>query len=91
MTERCSALARALFSLGQGLDGFRQSNDNGITWYMCNSYVEDYSSWNRYMQLPAALKGYASGFTAVADVNGYIWIMTDDGHVWRGAITRLKK
>jgi hypothetical protein len=58
---------------------------------MCNSYVEDYSSWNRYMQLPAALKGYASGFTAVADVNGYIWIMTDDGHVWRGAITRLKK
>jgi hypothetical protein len=81
----------ALFSLGQGLDGFRQSNDNGITWYMCNSYVEDYSSWNRYMQLPAALKGYASGFTAVADVNGYIWIMTDDGHVWRGAITRLKK
>lgn len=81
----------ALFSLGQGLEGFRQSNDNGITWYMCDSYVEDYSSWNRYMQLPEALKGYASGFTAAADSKGYIWIMTDDGHVWRGAITRLKK
>lgn len=81
----------ALFSLGGGLAGFRQSNDNGITWYMCNSYVEDYSSWNRYMQLPYALKGYASGFTAAADSNGYIWIMTDDGHVWRGAITRLIK
>lgn len=79
----------ALFSLGRGLDGFRQSNDNGITWYMCNSYVEDYSSWNRYMQLPSALKGYASGFTAATDSKGYIWIMTDDGHVWRGAITRL--
>ncbi len=79
----------ALFSLGQGLDGFRQSNDNGITWYLCKSYVEDYSSWNRYMQLPAALKGYASGFTATVDSKGYIWIMTDDGHVWRGAVTRL--
>ena len=81
----------ALFRLGRGLDGFRQSNDNGITWYMCNSYVEDYSSWNRYMQLPSALKGYASGFTAATDSKGYIWIMTDDGHVWHGAITRLIK
>ena len=81
----------ALFSLGQGLDGFRQSNDNGITWYMCNEYVEDYSSWNRYMQLPKSLKGYSSGFSAATDSKGYIWIMTDDGRVWRGAITRLKK
>lgn len=81
----------ALFSLGQGLDGFRQSNDNGITWYMCNEYVEDYSSWNRYMQLPKSLKGYASGFAAVTDSKGYIWIMTDDGRVWHGAITRLIK
>lgn len=81
----------ALFSLGQGLEGFRQSNDNGITWYMCDKYVEDYSSWNRYMQLPAALEGYASGFAAVTDSKGFIWIMTDDGHVWRGAISRLIK
>lgn len=81
----------ALFSLGQGLEGFRQSNDNGITWYMCNSYVEDYSSWNRYMQLPSALKGYGSGFAVATDNNGYIWIMTDDGRVWHGAISRLKK
>jgi hypothetical protein len=81
----------AMFSLGGGLEGFRQSNDNGITWYMCDSYVEDYSSWNRYMQLPSALKGYASGFTAATDSKGYIWIMTDDGHVWRGAISRLIK
>ena len=81
----------ALFSLGQGLEGFRQSNDNGITWYMCNSYVEEYSSWNRYMQLPESLKGYSSDFTATADSRGNIWIMTDNGCVWRGAITRLIK
>lgn len=81
----------ALFSLRQGLDGFRQSNDNGITWYMCNEYVEDYSSWNRYMQLPSSLKGYDSGFTASTDNKGYIWIMTSDGRAWRGAITRLIK
>jgi len=81
----------ALFSLGQGFDSFRQSNDNGITWYLCNSYAETYSSWNRYMQLPDALKGYASGMTAATDSKGYIWIMTDDGRVWHGAITRLIK
>jgi len=81
----------AIFGLGQGLEGFRQSNDNGITWYMCNSYVEDYSSWNRYMQLPESLKGYDSGFTATTDNRGYIWIMTDNGCAWRGAITRLIK
>lgn len=81
----------SLFSLGQGLEGFRQSNDNGITWYMCDSYVEDYSSWNRYMQLPTDLKGCKSGFSVLADSKGYIWIMTDDGRVWRGAINRLKK
>ena len=81
----------ALFSLGQGLDGFRQSNDNGITWYWCDSYAEDYSSWNRYMQLPWALKGYESGFTVATDSKGGIWIMTDNGQVWHGAINRLKK
>ena len=81
----------ALFGLGQGFDSFRQSNDNGITWYLCNSFVMDYSSWNRYMQLPDALKGYASGMTAATDSKGYIWIMTDDGRVWHGAITRLIK
>ena len=81
----------SLFGLGQGLDGFRQSLDNGITWYYCDSYAEDESSWNRYMQLPAALKGSDCGFAAVTDSNGFIWIMTDDGQVWRGAITRLRK
>lgn len=81
----------ALFSLGNGLDGFRQSNDNGITWYMCDSFVEDYSSWNRYMQLPDELKGYGSDFTAATDNKGFIWIMTDDGQVWRGVINRLRK
>jgi hypothetical protein len=81
----------ALFGLVQGLDGFRQSNDNGITWYFCDSYVEDYSSWNRYMQLPLDLQGYDRGYTVATDSKGFIWIMTDDGRVWRGAINRLRK
>ena len=81
----------ALYSTGRGLNGFRQSNDNGVTWYECNSYAEDYSSWNRYMQLPSELKATGSDFAAVADNRGYIWIMTEDGRVWHGAINRLAR
>lgn len=81
----------ALFSAGRGLSGFRQSNDNGVTWYSCKAYAEDYASWNRYMQLPAGLDKNGPEFAAVADRNGYIWIMTEDGRVWHGAITRLVK
>lgn len=78
----------ALFSL-EGLDSFRQSNDNGVTWYRCDSYAEDYATWNRYMQLPVALKGKDCGFAVTTDSRGYIWIMTDQGQVWHGAINRL--
>ena len=81
----------ALFCFGQGFEGFRQSNDNGVTWYKCDSYVEDYSSWNRYMQLPAALKESEVLFAGVSDSKGRIWIMTEDGRVFCGAINRLKK
>ena len=81
----------ALFGLGLGIDGFRQSNDNGVTWYRCDSYAEDYSSWNRYMQLPEAINDCESGYVAVTDSKGYIWIMTEDGRCWRGSINRLRK
>ncbi|MBO7050803.1 MAG: hypothetical protein J6W42_09365 [Bacteroidaceae bacterium] len=81
----------ALFCVGQGLDGFRQSNDNGVTWYKCDSYAEDYSSWNKYMQLPSYLKGDDVVYAAVTDRKGYIWIMTENGQVWHGAINRLIK
>lgn len=81
----------ALFCTGRGFDGFRQSNDNGVTWYRCEKYAEDSSSWNRYMQLPSELIGCNAGFDVVTDSKGYIWITTDDGRVWRGAIGRLKK
>ena len=80
----------ALFCL-ESLDCFRQSNDNGVTWYRCESYAEDYASWNRYMQLPVALKGKSCGYAVATDSRGYIWIMTGEGQVWRGAITRLAK
>lgn len=43
------------------------------------------------MQLPAGLDKNGPEFAAVADRNGYIWIMTEDGRVWHGAITRLIK
>ncbi len=81
----------ALFGLGVGIDGFRQSSDNGVTWYRCDSYAEDYSSWNRYMQLPKELKDCESGYAAVTDSRGFIWIMTEDGRSWRGSINRLRK
>lgn len=81
----------SLFAFGAGLEGFRQSNDNGVTWYVCDSYAEDYSSWNRYMQFPSGLKGYDGSFSYAVDSLGAIWIMTSGGQVWRGAITRLDK
>ena len=80
-----------LFCLGRGLGGFRQSNDNGITWYRCTRYADSYSSWNRYMQLPDALMESDVEFGCVTDGKGGIWIMSEDGRVWRGAIVRLKK
>lgn len=81
----------SLFAFGTGLDCFRQSVDNGITWHKCNRYAEEYSSWNQYMQMPSALAGSSAGFAYAVDRLGSIWIMTADGQVWRGAINRLNK
>lgn len=80
-----------LYAFGTGLDGFRQSNDNGITWYVCNSRADESSTYNRYMQLPRMLKGYDGSFSYAVDRLGTIWILTDNGQVWRGAVTRLDK
>ena len=80
-----------LFAFGAGLSDFRESSDNGITWYLCDTYADYYCSWNRYMQMPEPLRGYNGGFSYVVDRYGSIWIMTSDGQVWRGAITRLDK
>jgi hypothetical protein len=81
-----------LYAFGKGLNGFRQSGDNGITWYWCSPYVKNNeTSWNRYMQLPKKLKGYDGDFSYAVDRLGSIWLMTADGQVWRGAVTRLDK
>ena len=80
-----------LFAFGADATFLRQSNDNGITWYECDSYVGDYYSWNQYMQLPDGFKGYQGAFSYAVDRLGAIWIMTSDGRMWRGAITRLDK
>ena len=82
----------SLFAFGKGLNGFRQSSDNGITWYLCSPYVKNNeTSWNRYMQLPKKLKGYEGDFAYAVDRLGSIWLMTADGQVWRGTVTRLDK
>ena len=80
----------AFFCTGKGMGGFRQSNDNGVTWGLCKRVVGNYSSLNQFMQLPVEMNNHKSGFTCVTDGNGYIWIMTDDGRAWHGAINRLK-
>jgi hypothetical protein len=80
-----------LYAFGTGFQGFRQSNDNGITWYMCDTRADENSTYNRYMQLPKTLKGFEGSFSCSVDRFGTIWILTDDGQVWRGAITRLDK
>ena len=80
-----------LFAFGGDLSGFRQSNDNGITWYQCDMRADYFSSWNRYMQMPSGLNGYSGHFSYAVDRLGTIWIMTSAGQVWRGAITRLDK
>lgn len=80
-----------LFAFGKGSQWFLQSADNGITWYECNSYSTEYSFFNRFMQLPDAIKGSETGSACVTDSTGSIWIMTEDGQVWRGAINRLNR
>ena len=82
----------SIFAFGTGLKGFYQSEDNGITWHWCSPYVKNNeTSWNRYMQLPKSLKGYDGDFSYAVDRFGSIWLMTADGQVWRGAVTRLDK
>ena len=81
----------SLFAFGRGLDNFWQSRDNGITWYRCDRYTETWSTWNRYMQFPNALKGCTFDFAYATDSFGGIWILTSDGQAWRGAINRLEK
>lgn len=81
-----------LYAFGKGLNGFHQSSDNGITWYWCSPYVKNNeTSWNRYMQFPKNMKGYDGDFSYAVDRLGCIWVMTSDGQVWRGAVTRLDK
>lgn len=78
-----------LFALGSGLNGFYQSNDNGITWFFCRRISWNWSTYNRFMQLPDELAGYAGEFACVTDGNGGIRLVTSDGRYWYGSILRL--
>lgn len=81
----------SLFAFGSGFAGFWQSLDNGANWLWCDRYFEDFTSYNNYMQFPDNLKGNMSPFAYVTDNVGCIWIMTEDGQVWRGSINRLNR
>ncbi len=81
----------SLFAIGSGFNGFYQSNDNGITWYFCKRHSYDWSTYNRFMQMPDGLKGVRQPFACVTDNNGGIWIVTSDGQSWYGSIIRLHK
>ncbi len=81
----------SLFAIGNNLNGFYQSNDNGITWYYCERHSYEWSTYNRFMQTPDELKGLSQPFACVTDNNGGIWIVTSDGQSWYGSIVRLRK
>jgi len=78
-----------LYILGDGLETFYQSQDNGITWYACDRYADEWSTFNRYMQLPEALAGYDGAFDMKSDGKGGLWVADDRGNLIRGAIRRL--
>lgn len=79
----------SLFAVGDNLECIYQSMDNGITWYACNRYADEWSSFNRFMQLPSSLAGNGSGFASATDMCGGIWITDFRGQVFRGAIRRI--
>lgn len=72
------------------MEGFYQSNDNGITWRYCDSFFDSYNTWNPYMQMPEGLTGYEGTFCFTVDGRNRIWIVTPDtAGVWKGYINRL--
>lgn len=79
----------SLFAIGDGLECMYQSMDNGITWYACNRYADEWSTFNRFMQLPVSLVGYRGRFAAATDSREGIWIADSNGHAYRGAIRRI--
>lgn len=87
-----------LIAVGLNTEWFRQSCDNGVTWYECDSYIDtdddSEASWDHYMQLPSSFKfkeNASTGFTCTVDDTGSIWILNEKGKVWRGAKNRLNK
>lgn len=72
------------------MQGFYQSSDNGLTWRDCNAFYDTFSTWNPYMEFPAAIVGDESPFCHAVDRHGNIWIITSGSNgVWKGHINRL--
>ena len=77
-----------LFACGDILMGFYESQDNGINWRFCDSYVEEYDSWNAFMQVPAQMLNNLGAVSCTVDSNNYIWIVNAYGALWKGIINR---
>lgn len=54
------------------------SLDGGITWKGNSTYP-----------VPEGLAGMSQSFTSAVDANNCLWIISNDGQVWRGRLNRL--
>lgn len=68
--------ADALYAFGSPYDTFYRSKDNGVTWHPLSSSALP----------PTSLRGDDSAKASLAVLNGYIWITTGDGRMWRGSM-----
>lgn len=77
-----SAYHEGALALGRTASGdfspLLYSNDGGITWK--NTYTA---------ALPEAFKAQKGAFACVADADNYIWLLNNNGQVWRGRLDRL--
>ena len=81
---------KSLFAFGDMPDGFYQSQDNGINWRFCDSYVDGYDSWNRFMQVPEPMRKELGVVSCCVDQDNYLWLVNAYGMVWKGIINRLR-
>lgn len=73
------------------MSNFYESRDNGISWRECKSLIESFNTWNNFMQIPDAYKGYDGPFRTVVDSTNTIWLISSERGVWTGFINRLYK
>jgi len=78
-------------TIPEAFQGFWESSDHGISWRDCSKVWDEYSTWRYKMQFPDNLKGNTDSFSFATDFHGYIWIITDNSGIWRGAVNKMVK